>query len=173
MTTFPTLAEQRAAGLETLITDAIWFAVEGTALPPIAAPPPIPVCAWPRCTRPIHARGLCTTHYSKARTLGVLPRLQNERQSGACAVEGCDRTDLIAHNLCRKHAARQWRNGDPTIVKRRGPPTSTWRCRVEGCDRPYYAKDLCRRHYQQCARRAERHSAVDDGNDTRGGTQPR
>lgn len=54
---------------------------------------------------------------------------------GTCTIDGCDRTDIKARNLCDKHyrADRYWAD--------RGP------CRVEGCEKRILHIDLCSRHY--------------------------
>ena len=65
-----------------------------------------------------------------------------------CNIEGCSKTNIAAHGLCRNHYAKWRRWGDPL------PPVSTTPalCRIDGCDRPKKAHGLCQRHYYRLRR---------------------
>ena len=71
------------------------------------------MCIEDGCTRPIYvaARGLCRSHWRKARDAGTLgPKLTpSGRPAGAkCADPECDRTDIQGDGLCRMHYRRVW-----------------------------------------------------------------
>ena len=61
-----------------------------------------------------------------------------------CQVEGC--SNQAEGRLCRTHRRHERQYGDPIA----GPFNQTNHsptCSVDGCDRPYSAKGLCRPHY--------------------------
>lgn len=63
-----------------------------------------------------------------------------------CSVEGCNRTDIYGHGLCKKHHKRFWRYGDPTYHPLH---SSRWRsveCSVEGCHNQVKYKGMCNKH---------------------------
>lgn len=64
----------------------------------------ITTCTEPMCSRPVNARGLCTTHYERARGRG-------EFGTATCTAPDCDR-QLYARGLCRRHYVRAKRRGD-------------------------------------------------------------
>ncbi len=65
-------------------------------------------------------------------------------QPAGCLVEGCPNES--SGRLCSTHRRHERLYGDPTA----GPFNATSHsptCSVDGCDRPYSAKGLCRPHY--------------------------
>ena len=73
---------------------------------------------------------------------GRWQRAAGERDG--CQVDGCD--NQPQGRLCSTHRRHERQYGDPTA----GPFNQTNHspsCSVDGCDRPYSAKGLCRPHY--------------------------
>lgn len=80
-------------------------------------------CSLSHCDRPLRARGLCATHYSRLMAGQDLNRKVNV-SGGPCSVEGCERQRLFRNpDFCRLHYRRWRQTGDP------GPPG-----RVRGTD---------------------------------------
>lgn len=93
-------------------------------------------CLDTRCDNEAFSRGLCVSHYDKARRLGLIP-------VSTCSEEGCD-DPIKGRGLCNKHYSRfKVKVGIP------GAPD----CSFEGCDRVSYAKGLCATHSSQMNRR--------------------
>lgn len=82
-------------------------------------------CSAEGCERPVHARGLCSSDYSRHWKAGTLEDAADPRgtpsrrprdprkvptprlvRSRPCTVEGCDATKHEAHGLCRFHYKR-------------------------------------------------------------------
>ena len=83
-------------------------------------------CSMDGCNRPVRARGLCSSHYSK--------RLRSEK-SAPCSVDGCDGV-ARTRGLCNPHYRAE------LIAEGRIAP-----CSVDGCDNPSQAKGYCSTHY--------------------------
>lgn len=69
-------------------------------------------CKHVECQKPVHARGLCGTHYMrvlKAERAAGIPRWRPPEQ---CTVPGCGAPHL-ARGYCRKHYQRLVAHGDP------------------------------------------------------------
>ena len=64
------------------------------------------ICTIDGCERKLLARGYCSLHYGRWRTHGdplkvLAPGPKKITQP--CAEDGCERTDIAAHGLCRAH----------------------------------------------------------------------
>jgi 5-methylcytosine-specific restriction endonuclease McrA len=82
-----------------------------------------------------------------------------------CSIEGCD-LPHFGKGLCNRHYTRM-RKGCTDM--RPGKISQTWKpddpryknkgrtCDVEGCDKPFYAKGLCRNHYAYLRRTGRLH----------------
>ena len=68
--------------------------------------------------RPILARFRCPRCYARAVRLGLIAVVPH-RPSGPCAVAGCERTDRGGRGYCRMHYMRQYRYGDPLVIRKR------------------------------------------------------
>lgn len=85
-------------------------------------------------------------------------RLQAEPRL-PCSIDGCDtpsRGDSIQLQFCAMHYQRKRTYGDPLA----GPTPHRGRfgiapCGVDGCDRKYYAKDLCSLHYNRMLQKGD------------------
>ena len=96
-------------------------------------------CVGENCSRPVVAKGVCSTHYQRLRSSGFL-ELQ-PRISAACSVDDCDRR-VYSGEVCQMHHNRMrdfGSYGDP-------PPKV---CSVDGCDKPRKGRGLCGAHYQR------------------------
>lgn len=80
------------------------------------------------CQKKAKTRGLCDGHYyhlarspkAKLYQSGeiALPEISVYQPNGeVCIVEGCDSTQMVSRNLCRKHYASKW-----AYAKRKGVP---------------------------------------------------
>lgn len=79
-------------------------------------------------------------------------RLSWEADIKQCMVDGCDRTDIAARNLCKAHYNR-WHQGRPLDgpfrpQAQRGSLVGV-ACIEGACDKTAYAKGLCVNHYAQ------------------------
>lgn len=70
-------------------------------------------CADPTCDRRAVVRGLCRSHYARARRNSSLPPKFRKVYDAPCVFPGCDRwSDLPTSGLCRGHY-NQKRDGKP------------------------------------------------------------
>lgn len=98
-------------------------------------------CTEKGCTKPARKRGLCFTHYARARRHGKFI-------TTLCSVENCGR-NVDSQGLCTMHYTRLRSTGDPEKLKIAEHGSQTGPCSFEGCDRPKYCKDLCELHYRR------------------------
>lgn len=94
-------------------------------------------CEVEGCEEPRRSRGtpLCETHYYRKRRTGDvqahIPVRKKRFGPRVCEDEECD-VVIDKGRWCSKHAARVWRHGDPTVVKKAtpsptyGPDNPTW-----------------------------------------------
>lgn len=107
-------------------------------------------CSIDECEKPTVARGICRSHYKKAKrrgTLGDYAKVEREVTT-SCSIEGCERL-LLARGWCGTHYKR-WRltgsTDDP--AKYVMPP-----CGVEGCvNRADKGRGMCGTHYARWRR---------------------
>ena len=76
-------------------------------------------CSFEGCEKPVWARTLCGTHYSRWRRRGDVAAPLVQRR-GTCSVEGCDDKHQ-ARGYCDKHYRRLLDHGDPDTVGTPGP----------------------------------------------------
>lgn len=89
---------------------------------------------------------------------GALWRRPTDEEPHRCKVEGC--RNRARGRLSATHEWHERRYGDATT----GPfktMTHPSACTIEGCDRPYHAKGMCRPHYVQSKRAKARVDPVD------------
>jgi hypothetical protein len=101
---------------------------------------PVKPCSVDGCSRQEAARGLCKTHYARARRGSPLAAPLPEKIVGACSVPGCERP-MDAVGMCYLHR-RRLRAGRPLVTPDR--PTE---CSVEGCGRTPHTRGICSSHY--------------------------
>ena len=81
------------------------------------------MCSVADCGRKISARGLCSTHYQRARKHGSPGSAVQRYATEGCAVEECPLPHR-AGGYCQRHYMRVWKSGDPGPVgstRRRNP----------------------------------------------------
>jgi hypothetical protein len=107
--------------------------------------PENPICAVPKCVRPVDAKGFCHTHYGRMkRGKDPFAAIQKRIPPGTtepCSVSGCSYSSR-RNGLCGMHSGRiQWRKmmTDPD----RDP------CTIEGCEGKKYVHGFCTRHYMR------------------------
>jgi hypothetical protein len=105
-------------------------------------------CSLKSCSRPVHALGLCRTHYDRQKKGGVPPGPAKAAATPKCSVPGCSRPDY-AQNLCQMHYEAR-RKGIPGP---RSSSTSSRNCSVPGCTAAHHAKGYCKSHYGRLLRR--------------------
>ena len=99
-------------------------------------------CVFEGCEAPAKARGLCDTHYGRARFNGTLenyPRVIGS--TGKCSESGCEDPPR-GLGLCGKHYASARRNGR----------LDTTPCRADGCTSKSHSRGLCSKHYARLRR---------------------
>lgn len=75
-------------------------------------------CSAKNCERKAKAKNLCATHYERFKKTGdahediPIRGWTSADNVVLCAIDGCERDDLITKGLCRAHYARLWRLGD-------------------------------------------------------------
>jgi hypothetical protein len=91
-------------------------------------------CEIEGCTRKVHAREMCASHYHQDRA----------RRKGAhqCRATACLSLGIL-DGLCRNHYAKRRRSDKLNELR------DARRCKVEGCERPYDANDYCHLHYNR------------------------
>lgn len=100
-------------------------------------------CTFEGCELKVAARGLCSTHYWKARTSGDLELLPTrKRKKAACA--HCGRRDYLRRKMCSTCYNRDRRN---RVATGDAP-----RCSVPSCERVILGHGLCSMHYSRMAR---------------------
>lgn len=105
------------------------------------------------CGSGVHARGLCSTHYSEQRKLnfpiGDSPKRIPKDLRPSCQAEGCADKALNSKMYCHLHQRRFEKHGDPLKVKKvyaYGDRT----CLVEGCvGKGRLKQGYCSSHYQR------------------------
>lgn len=121
------------------------------------------VCSVEGCERPRRAKGLCSMHYQRQRTVGVECSIDGcgnkmhakgmcqkhynlaRRVGRVCSVEGCDET-VHAREWCVMHYSRVLKYGDPGEADRRRRAEAA-PCKVEGCELSAKSRqDLCSHH---------------------------
>jgi hypothetical protein len=99
--------------------------------------------------RQARRRGLCTTHYNRARSDGTLERSRRPAgETAVCGVDGCT-SDVKAKGMCGAHYARAARGVDLTVPLRGGHGPQ---CSFPACGKPTSRAGLCVGHYSQQAR---------------------
>ena len=105
-------------------------------------------CSLKSCSRPVHALGLCRTHYDRKKKGGIAPPGPTKGAAAPkCSVPGCSRPGY-AQNLCQMHyeARRKGIAGPRSSASSRN-------CSVPGCTAPHHAKGYCKSHYGRLLRR--------------------
>ena len=107
-----------------------------------------PQCSMENCDKTVKAKGLCEYHYRQ------ISREINKRRYPICAADNCDEfSTTLSGGFCHAHRLRYRRGArmDTPIIKRVFPPPDG-KCTLKGCERKYYGKGLCNRHYNRSRR---------------------
>lgn len=119
------------------------------------------ICQDEECNNSAIKDGLCRLHlWFKERLNWQEAREQQRsiRSQTICIIEDCGKP-VVARGLCNTHYARWREHGDANFPTgnlgwgytrfRKDDPRYDKRCSFEGCDRIFYAKNLCLRHFEQ------------------------
>lgn len=111
-------------------------------------------CTEDGCERQIHARQLCTRHYSR-----WLKGRNANKPRPECSIEGCRRPSW-SRGWCQSHYMRWRKHGDPTAGRKSPIPARPriGTCSVDGCDRDLSKEStagwgMCGKHYQRWKKR--------------------
>ena len=89
----------------------------------------------------------------------ILPARNQILTSKESTEPGADPNSKPRGRYCSTHQCHAQLYGDP-LAGRFSPKAHPATCTVDGCDRPYRSRGMCRRHYEQARRlevkRAER-----------------
>lgn len=113
-------------------------------------------CSIDDCDLPVRCRGWCSPHYMRwylhgdPLAGGSLRPSRRGLPPIECCLEGCTQRRASKDGLCKNHAVRKRRNGDPTIQMPRGKPRTY--CKVEGCARNCAGDGYCGAHYYRWKR---------------------
>lgn len=86
-------------------------------------------CSVNECSKTIHSKGMCQSHYRKSRRAGI-------GQDKTCTWDGCD-SPMYCKEMCAAHY--QW--------SRVNGKFATGECSIESCSTHQYAKGYCPSHY--------------------------
>ena len=100
------------------------------------------VCSIEGCGKPLCARGLCNTHYAKAKRNSV---------TEICSIEGCDKPIFNGRGWCSAHYDRWRDHGDPLG----GRPSGRQTCKIKGCGKLAFGHGLCPAHYWRWRRHGD------------------
>jgi hypothetical protein len=106
-------------------------------------------CTAEGCTRPIHARRLCVTHYHRDYKLR---HPQGPAGQAECSADNCAQP-VTARGLCHRHWRHQRNLGFPVAARIRQPQPAT--CSVPGCPDRARTKGMCGMHYQRTRRNGD------------------
>lgn len=98
-----------------------------------------PPCSIEGCEKPLYAKGVCVTHYSRM------------KPGRACGFEGCTGT-VHSGYYCPTHYSQRKKTGEMRPIKYIRPGG---KCGEPDCDRPHKARGLCRRHYEAAQSRGD------------------
>lgn len=82
-------------------------------------------CLVDGCERSLSARGLCRSHYERARRIGVLDSLPRKRISNICKLPGCGK-NVYGRGMCKPH----WHAEKYLEAKANPQP-----CKIDGCEK--------------------------------------
>lgn len=102
-------------------------------------------CGHGECSNPVKAKGLCSSHYNKARRGGHLSK------GNICVEEGCN-SFVSARALCSAHYS---------ACKSRGEFGPSAICEEVSCGRPVHALSACMKHYKLKRFRGENPGATE------------
>lgn len=116
-------------------------------------------CSVSNCDKSRSCRGLCASHYSRAKRNGTLDQYSlhdtisvepQRKPPVTCSVPDCEDRHF-GRGLCRKHHYRQIiRRPRPAHVRRPfdlDPQSDPSKCSVVDCDGSRYGRGLCTKHY--------------------------
>lgn len=98
--------------------------------------------------------GYCSSHYHYWKRTGQIPtHVVNTGQTPTCTVEDCGRSTKDGGlDLCPAHYQRYRKYGDAGDVEIQEKHDQGLTCRIDGCERPPQAHNLCHMHYRRAWR---------------------
>lgn len=121
------------------------------------------ICKDEECDNLAIKDGLCRLHlwlrerskWQKATRTRKARRTKESLTPSRCKVKDCEKP-VTARGLCNMHYSRWLKHGDTNTKGgwgstrfKKSDPRYGKRCSFEGCDRIFYAKNLCMRHWVQ------------------------
>lgn len=107
-------------------------------------------CEVDGCGEPFLARGMCESHYHKARTAGTIVCLRPKPvNAGGCSVDDC-RKPAFGRGYCQAHYCKLRKYGDPLG---KAAPKTGHACSVSGCNGIVIARGLCASCYSRAQKR--------------------
>lgn len=85
-------------------------------------------CSADGCDELENCRGLCSSHYMKARRAGALDKIAVRCVGMTCSAEGCDRP-ARKRGMCSSHYTEAWRKANPEAAARN--IRQSWRARAK------------------------------------------
>lgn len=117
------------------------------------------------CDSKVHAKGLCSTHYSRARLkqpmygpVGKGPGHYARPPRKLCQGPNCTRL-AIAQGLCGTH---RWRRNNGVAMDKPITVVKHETCTLSDCARPHLAKGLCAKHYHAANKKPSRVKTVSE-----------
>lgn len=129
-------------------------------------------CTIGDCQRPVHGRGMCTTHLKRdleGRPVDA-PVTPKVKPDGKCAYDDCDRP-ARTRGWCRSHYQQWKRSGTVGPLAKPGGQPLHRTCTYPECGRPHYAHGLCVGHRGQ-QQRGQDLRPLGEAKGGRGGTRP-
>ena len=106
-------------------------------------------CSIDGCTRPLKAKGLCSTHWWRDKHGKSMQVDKLRRSKSTCSVEGCSRETKGA-GLCGMHYHRMRKNGEVgSAVPKRRIGINEGQCSARQCEKPAAIMGLCSVHYRR------------------------
>lgn len=102
-------------------------------------------CSVAECEKPVVARGICRSHYKKAKRSGTLEDFAKRpiEWPTSCAVEECEK-EVIARGWCSAHYRLWMRTGSTVTTKFTKHP-----CAIDGCNGLASKRGWCDTHYKR------------------------
>lgn len=105
-------------------------------------------CKVKGCEVAVNTKGYCTKHYHRYRKYSDTSMVKSKKVIGICKHKGCKR-DIDTGGYCTKHYQRFLKHGTSSAEPLNRDMEHDGKCSVEGCDGVFFAKKLCKAHYNR------------------------